>query len=69
MNHEPEDLLREGDLCSLEAGEQVRMKERVQSSGSTVGLGDFLFEPPATISSCSNGVAGGSVVSRALANG
>lgn len=44
MNHEPEDLLREVDLCSLEAGEQVRMMQRVQSSGSIQALGIFLFE-------------------------
>lgn len=41
MNHEPEDLLREVDHCSLEAGEQVRMKQRVQSSGSIQALRIF----------------------------
>jgi iron complex transport system substrate-binding protein len=43
VNHEPEDLLREGDHCSLEAGEQVGMKQRVQSSGSIEALGIFYW--------------------------
>ena len=43
MNHEPEDLLGEGDQCSLEAGEQVRMTQRVQSSGSIQALGIFYW--------------------------
>lgn len=32
-----------GDHCSLEAGEQVRMKQRVQSSGSIQALGIFYW--------------------------
>ena len=42
-NHEPEDLPGELTIVPSRAGEQARMKKRVQSSGSLVGLGDFLF--------------------------
>lgn len=43
MNHEPEDLPGEMTAVPSWAGEQARMKKRVQSSGSLSGLGDFLF--------------------------
>ena len=43
VNHEPEDLPGELTIVPSRAGEQARMKKRVQSSGSFVGLGDFLF--------------------------
>ena len=42
-NHEPEDLPEELTIVPSRAGEQVRMKKRVQSSGSVQGLEDFLF--------------------------
>ncbi len=44
MNHEPEDLPNELTIVPSRAGEQARMKNRVQSSRSLSGLGDFLFE-------------------------
>lgn len=43
MNHEPEDLPNELTIVPSRAGEQARMKNRVQSSRSLSGLGDFLF--------------------------
>jgi hypothetical protein len=43
VNHEPEYLLGELTIVPSRAGEQARMKKRVQSSGSYLGLGDFLF--------------------------
>lgn len=43
MNHEPEDLPSELTIVPSRAGEQARMKNRVQSSRSLSGLGDFLF--------------------------
>ena len=43
MNHEPEDLPNELTIVPSRAGEQARMKKRVQSSRSLSGLGDFLF--------------------------
>lgn len=43
MNHEPEDLPNELTIVPSRAGEQARMKNRVQSSRSLPGLGDFLF--------------------------
>ena len=46
VNHEPEDLPGELTIVPSWAGEQVRMKKRVQSSGSEQGLGDFLFGLP-----------------------
>jgi hypothetical protein len=42
-NHEPEDLPGKLTNVPSRAGEQVRMKKRVQSSGSVLGLEDFLF--------------------------
>ena len=44
MNHEPEDLPNELTIVPSRAGEQARMKNRVQSSRSLSGLEDFLFE-------------------------
>jgi hypothetical protein len=69
MNHEPEDLLREIDRCSLEAGERVRMKKRVQSSGSIQALGIFSFEAMATISFGHGGLALGCAGSASSAGG
>lgn len=43
MNHEPEDLPRALTIVPSRAGEQARMKKRVQSSGSFLGLGDFFI--------------------------
>jgi hypothetical protein len=43
MNHKPEDLPDELTIVPSRAGEQARMKKRVQSSRSLSGLGDFLF--------------------------
>jgi hypothetical protein len=43
MSHEPEDLPSELTIVPSRAGEQARMKNRVQSSRSLSGLGDFLF--------------------------
>lgn len=43
VNHEPEDLPNELTIVPSRAGEQARMKNRVQSSRSLSGLGDFLF--------------------------
>ena len=43
VNHEPEDLPGGLAIVPSRAGEQVRMKKRVQSSGSVSGLGGFLF--------------------------
>lgn len=43
VNHEPEDLPEEVTTVPSWAGEQARMKKRVQSSGSWPGLEDFLF--------------------------
>ena len=45
MNHEPEDLPEALTNVPSRAGEQARMKKRVQSSRSCQGLGDFLFSP------------------------
>jgi hypothetical protein len=46
VNHEPENLPGELTIVPSWAGEQARMKKRVQSSGSQQGLGDFLFGLP-----------------------
>jgi len=53
MNHEPEDLPNELTIVPSWAGEQARMKNRVQSSRSLSGLGDFLFERACSICRCS----------------
>jgi hypothetical protein len=50
VNHEPEDLLGALTVVPSRAGERVRMKKRVQSSGSTQALGIFSFEPMEQIS-------------------
>jgi len=53
MNHEPEDLPNELTIVPSWAGEQARMKKRVQSSRSQSGLGDFLFERTCSVCRCS----------------
>jgi len=53
MNHEPEDLPDELTIVPSRAGEQARMKNRVQSSRSLSGLGDFLFERACSVYRCS----------------
>jgi hypothetical protein len=56
VNHEPEDLPGELTIVPSRAGEQARMKKRVQSSRSAVGLGDFLFATRENIRSWLDGV-------------
>jgi hypothetical protein len=43
VNHKPEDLPKKMIIVPSRAGERARMKKRVQSSRSLLGLGDFLF--------------------------